>query len=58
MQAGEAWFAGAGVAVDIVGAGATILAGGALALVHLDGTVLARESGKAGAEKGVDAVCA
>lgn len=58
VEAGEACFAGASVAVDIVGASASILARGALALVHLDGAPRPCESGQAGAVEGVNAVYA
>lgn len=34
-EASEAWFAGTGVAVDIVCTRASVLAGAALALIHL-----------------------
>lgn len=56
VEAGETRLAGAGVAVDIVGASASVLAGRALALVYLDGAPWPREAGQAGAVEGVNAV--
>lgn len=58
MEAGETWLAGAGVAVDIVGARASILTGGALALVYLNSAPLPCEAGQAGAVENVNAICA
>jgi hypothetical protein len=58
VDPGEAWPAAAGVGVDVVGAGAAVLAGGALALVDLHGAAGAREAGQAAALEGVDAVLA
>ena len=56
VDAGEARPAAAGVGVDVVGAGARVLTGAALALVHLLGTAGPREAGQAAAAERVDAV--
>lgn len=56
VQAGVSRFASAGVAVDVVGAGASVLAGGALTFVDLDGASRACKSGQAGAIEGINTV--
>lgn len=56
VEAGETWFAWASVAVDVVGASASILAGGALTLVQLESTSWSCESRQTGAVEGVHAV--
>lgn len=58
VDARVARFAGAGVAVDVVGAGSSVPAGGALALVHLHCAARAREARQTAALEAVDAVCA
>lgn len=58
VEAGETWLARASVAVDVVSASASVLAGGTLALVHLDGTPRSGEARQAGAVEGVDTICA
>lgn len=58
MNAGIAWQACAGVAVDIVRAGASVAARAAQALIDLCGTARASEAGHAGAREGTNAVLA
>lgn len=58
VEAGETWFACASVAVHVVCASASVLAGAALALIHLNGTLWPCEAGQAGAVKGVNTICA
>lgn len=56
MDAGEAGSARARVGVDVVGARGAVLAGGAEALVDLQGAAVAHEARQAAAVEGVDLV--
>lgn len=58
VEAGKAWFARASVAVDVVSASASVFAGDALALIHLNGATWACKARQAGAVVSVNAVCA
>lgn len=56
VDAGEAGLARARVGVDVVGARGSVLAGGAQALVDLQGAAVAHETRQAAAVEGVDLV--
>lgn len=56
VDAGEARPAGAGVGVDVVRAGASVLTGGALAFIDLHSTARPREAWQAAAVEGVHPV--